>query len=186
MIVVKSKENVQPLKTDDEIKEFRQALQTGRNSERDLLLFNLGINTGLRMNELLQLKVEDVRGKTSLTIPGNKTQKKRQFFLHGVMYQIAEFVENKDDKDYLFASQRTNKPISTTQAYRILQKAADSIGRKDIGTHTLRKTFGYHYYKKTKDIKTLMEIFNHDSQNVTKKYIGIEEEITMSLQYFRL
>ncbi|BDP82253.1 hypothetical protein EfmAA290_29290 (plasmid) [Enterococcus faecium] len=49
------------------------------------------------------------------------------------------------------------------------------LGRDDIGTHTLRKTFGYHYYKKTRDIATLMFIFNHSSQAITKRYIGITE-----------
>ncbi|MBR9930126.1 tyrosine-type recombinase/integrase [Enterococcus sp. 079] len=61
------------------------------------------------------------------------------------------------------------------------------LGRDDIGTHTLRKTFGYHYYKKTRDIATLMFIFNHSSQAITKRYIGItEDEIGASLRGFKL
>lgn len=184
---MKPRENVQPLRSAEEIQQFRQALQMSRTAERDLLLFDMGINTGLRISDLLPLKVGDVRGKTSVAIREKKTGKKRTVFLHMIMPEIAEYVEGKEEVAYLFASQRTGQPISTTQAYRILQKAADLLGREDIGTHTLRKTFGYHYYQQTKDIATFMVIFNHASQNVTKRYIGIEEEeMAMSLKYFKL
>ena len=44
------------------------------------------------------------------------------------------------------------------------------------GTHTMRKTFGYHHYKKFKDIAMLQKIFNHCSPEVTLRYIGIEQE----------
>ena len=50
------------------------------------------------------------------------------------------------------------------------------MGIQNFGTHSLRKTFGYHYYKNTKDIATLMQVFNHGSQNITLRYIGIEQE----------
>ena len=184
---MKPRENVQPLRSAEEIQQFRQALQMSRTAERDLLLFDMGINTGLRISDLLPLKVGDVRGKTSVTIREKKTGKKRTVFLHMIMPEIATYTEGKEEAAYLFASQRTGQPISTTQAYRILQKAADLLGREDIGTHTLRKTFGYHYYQQTKDIGTLMVIFNHGSQSVTKRYIGIEEdEMKMSLKNFKV
>ena len=184
---MKPRENVQPLRSAEEIEEFRQALDRGRTAERDRLLFDLGINTGLRISDLLPLKVGDVRGKTEVIIQEQKTKKRRTVFLHTIMPEIAEYVEGKSDEAYLFASERTGRPISRTQAYRIFQKAADWIGREDIGTHTLRKTFGYHYYQQTKDIATLMIIFNHRSQEVTKRYLGIEdEELRMSLRTFRI
>lgn len=136
-----------------------------RTAERDLLMFDMEINTGLRISDLLPLKVGDVRGKTSVTIREKKTGKKRMVFLHMIIPEIATYTEGKEEEAYLFASQRTGQPILTTQAYRIFQKTADLLRRDDIGTHTLRKTFGYHYYQQTKDIGTLM-IFNHGSQSV--------------------
>jgi len=63
------------------------------------------------------------------------------------------------------------------QAYRILNHSAKSIGLNEIGTHSMRKSFGYHYYKKTKDIALLMELFNHSSQTVTLRYIGISQDV---------
>ena len=69
--------------------------------------------------------------------------------------------------------------------YQLYQKVANNLNRKDIGTHTVRKTFGYHYYRSTKDIATLMEIFNHTSQQITKRYIGIsEKEISETFKNF--
>lgn len=62
-------------------------------------------------------------------------------------------------------------------AYKILKKAANEIGLVDIGTHTMRKTFGYHFYQKTKDIVLLQKIFNHSSPDVTKRYIGMDQDM---------
>ncbi|EMF0195722.1 tyrosine-type recombinase/integrase, partial [Enterococcus hirae] len=77
--------------------------------------------------------------------------------------------------------------ITRDRVYQIYTDVAKKLERTDIGTHTLRKTFGYHYYKRTKDIATLMFIFNHSSQAITKRYIGItEDEIGASLRGFKL
>ncbi|MGD1370745.1 tyrosine-type recombinase/integrase, partial [Enterococcus faecium] len=68
------------------------------------------------------------------------------------------------------------KHLASHQYYKIMQKTAESLDLDYIGTHTLRKTFGYTYYQKTKDLASLMKILNHSSQSITLKYIGIEEE----------
>ena len=79
--------------------------------------------------------------------------------------------------DYLFPSRKGDRPITRVQAYRILNKAAEYCGYDlDIGTHSMRKTFGYHMYKGGADISELMTIFNHSSQSITLRYIGIERE----------
>ena len=97
------------------------------------------------------------------------------------------YTENMNEEGYLFPSRKGDSHISTTQAYRILVQAAELIGRTDIGSHSMRKTFGYHYYKRTHDVVTLMNIFNHSDQSITKRYIGItEEEVADSLRDFRL
>ena len=195
--------DVQPLRTAKEIKEMRDALNVAgkkRNqSARNLLLFNIGINTGLRISDIVTLKVEDVRGKSSILIREGKTKKMRTVHLSALMADIADYIEtlelscNSQDAVWLFPSRngsgagKTAGHISTTQAYRILTGAAELLGRKDIGTHTMRKTFGYFYYKRTHDVATLMEIFNHDSQATTKRYIGIrEDEIAETLRDFKL
>lgn len=94
-----------------------------------------------------------------------------------IQNEIDEYLEFINDGDYLFKSKRGNKPIQRVQAYRIINKSAESIGLKNIGTHSLRKTFGYHYYQRTHDISLLMELFNHSSQSVTLRYIGIHQDV---------
>lgn len=186
--------DVQPLRTAAEIAEFRDALEVAgkkRNqSARNLLLFNIGVNTGLRISDIVALRVEDVRGKSSVLVREGKTKKMRTVHLSALMADIADYIEGlPEDAVWLFPSRNGGGAghISTTQAYRILTGAAALIGRDDIGTHTMRKTFGYFYYKKTHDVATLMEIFNHDSQATTKRYIGIRnDEIAATLRDFKL
>jgi integrase len=58
-----------------------------------------------------------------------------------------------------------------------LNTAADKVGLDEIGTHTLRKTFGYLFYQKTKDVAQLQELFNHSAPSVTLRYIGINQDV---------
>ena len=72
-------------------------------------------------------------------------------------------------------------------AYRILNQAARQVGLSDIGTHTLRKTFGYHFYQRTKDVALLQKVFNHSSPSITLRYIGIDQDvIDKAIEGFRL
>ena len=178
--------NVQPLRTQEEIDDMKWSLER-YCGPRDLFLFVFGINTGLRVSDLLPLKVEDVRDRTHVVIVEKKTGKKKRFPVLALQEEIKRYAAGMKPHEFLFASRKGNGPITTTQAYRLLVKAAQMIDRDDIGTHTMRKTFGYHYYKRTKDIVTLMEIFNHSAPSITKRYIGItQDEIDQSLKDFLL
>lgn len=190
-MAVKNEVNVEPLRTRQEIEDFKDALKlTG--GQRDLMLFTIGINTGLRIGDILALKVSDVRGRDTAVIIEQKTGKKRTLYLRNIADEIDAYTRFMDEGDYLFSSRKKDadgrsKAISTTQAYRALQKAADLLERGDIGTHTMRKTFGYQHYQRNKDIAILMVILNHSSPSVTKRYIGIrQDEITSTLIDFRL
>ena len=85
----------------------------------------------------------------------------------------------------MLTSRKGESHISTTQVYRILVSAADMLGCNDTATHTIRKTFGYHYCKHGYDILTLMNIINHSDRSITKCYIGItENEVVDTLKNF--
>lgn len=181
--------NVQPLRTKKEITEMIEALSmSSYTAARNVLLFKIGISTGLRISDIVKLRISDVKGKSNLKIREGKTKKERTVHLNAIMADIADYTESLNNNDgYLFASRKGNSHITTTQAYRILTSAANLLGRNDVGTHTMRKTFGYHYYKRTHDILTLMNIFNHSDQSTTKRYIGItDEEVAETLKNFRL
>lgn len=172
--------NVQPLRTIAEIDEFKRDLKrvgdmNGRtNGDRDRFLFTFGINTGLRISDILPLQVKDVLNKIYVDVVEQKTNKVRRIDLTGISHVITTYCEDKPGDAYLFPSRKGDSHISTTQAYRILTN--ELLGRDDIGTHTMRKTYGYHVYKATKDIVSLMDDFGHATQAITKKYIGINEE----------
>ncbi|MCL9695080.1 tyrosine-type recombinase/integrase [Staphylococcus aureus] len=114
-----------------------------------------------------------------------KTRKQKQIPFYHLKEDIDRYIQFLEDEDYLFKSNKLDseaqiKPISRVQAYRILNHSAKSIGLSEIGTHSMRKTFGYHYYKKTKDVALLMDLFNHSSQVVTLRYVGISQEVINS------
>lgn len=157
---------------------------------RNWMLFVLGINTGLRISDLLPLYVRDATG-AFLTLREQKTGKHRRILLNddlraAIRYYL-EYCEWLGPNDLMFESQIKGRPISTVQAYRIIREAGEHFGLDAIGTHTMRKTFGYHFYKRTKDIATLQLILNHSSPRMTMRYIGvIQDEIDDAMRGFSL
>ena len=150
-----------------------------RNGERNYLMFMFGIYSGLRISDILRFKVRDVRDKDYVYIREKKTGKEKRFILNSELKGIIrEYIKDKRDYEYLFASESKgcNQPISRQQAYNILNHAAEEFGIDNIGTHTLRKTWGYHMYQQTHDAVTIMEILNHVDISVTLRYIGINQD----------
>lgn len=118
-----------------------------------------------------------------------KTNKYKKIpIINAYKQDLDNFIKNKNDNDWLFENNKTSKPITRIQAYRIINKACLEVGIVDnVGTHTLRKTFGYHFYQEYKDIALLQYIFNHSSQRITLMYIGITQEmIDNKLRTFEL
>ena len=66
--------------------------------------------------------------------------------------------------------------IGRVAAYQILRDAGEHIGLTNIGTHSMRKTFGYHHYRKNQNVGILMELFNHSSPDITLGYIGFKQD----------
>lgn len=178
--------DVQPIRSLEKIEDMKWALK--RQSERDYIMFLLGINTGLRVTDLLNLKLKDVKGKKKLTVREGKTEKKRDIQLTNIYEELNAYIKKLEGTEWLFPSRKGDKPISRIQAYRALNKASDTVDMPDgIGTHTMRKTFGYWHYKQFKDIAELLTIFNHSSQEITLRYIGItDEQIENNLKNFVL
>lgn len=166
---------VEPIRELDVVKDIQDYLKV--RSERNYVLFTFGICTGLRISDILKFRVRDVRGKDCVYIREQKTGKEKKFKLKKSLRSVLdEYIRDKKDYEYLFKSNKgLNKPITREQAYRILSEAGQVFGLSNIGTHTLRKTFGYHMYKQTGDVAMLMEIFNHAAPSITLRYIGITQ-----------
>lgn len=168
---------VEPIRDSALVNEIEAYLE--KTNYRNYLMFMCGIYTGLRIGDILRLKIRDVKGKRYINIREEKTNKeKRHFEINPELIKvIKEYTTDRDPDDYLIKSRvGYNKPIDRSTAYRILRDVGDIFEIDNIGTHTLRKTFGYHFYKQTKDIETLKEILNHSSSKVTFRYIGINQE----------
>lgn len=182
---------VQPIRDLEKIGEVRRFLAA--RSERDELLFCFGIYTGLRISDILKVKVRDVYGKDYFYIVEQKTKnrrknskarnkapvRKRVPIVPKLKRLLDKYCFDLNEDEYLFRSrQGRNRPITRVRAYDILREAAKRCELSEIGTHTLRKTFGYWvYHENEKDVALLQDIFGHSAPYITLKYIGVNQEV---------
>jgi Site-specific recombinase XerD len=185
---------VQPIRDPDVIVAIQNYLKV--RSFRNYLLFTMGIHCGLRVSDLLNLKAGDVRDQLHINYFAQKTRnrrkrrKERRFIIHPSYYDdLMIYIQNMDDDEYLFASRQRKstgekgKPISRQMAWRMISDAAKQFGLKDIGTHSLRKTWGYHLIMNAEPhempyvMALLMEAFGHESQEVTLRYLGLTQDM---------
>lgn len=155
---------------------------------RDYCLFTLGINSGLRISDLLQLQIKDVIDETGnlrdrITLREKKTNKSKDFPISDIAKKaIRDYLKtrNSDGNEPFFLSKKQHHgkaSLQRDQAYKIINNAAREIGiTEKIGTHTLRKTFGYHAYKSGVSIEVIQKLFNHSAPSITLRYIGITQD----------
>lgn len=183
----------QPIRDKNLLDAFKENLKV--RGDKYYIMFVFGLNTGLRISDILPVKVGEIRGKDRLVLKEQKTGKTKNIaFSHNIMMELESYISrNKlNDDDYLIQSNKknvdgTSRPIDRTQAHRVLKETGDKLGINDVATHTMRKTFGYWHYKEFKDVAILQEIFNHSAPSITLKYIGInQEEIDNSYRSFSL
>lgn len=178
---------VDPIRQPEKIEQIKNILK--KQKYRDYFLFLFGINTGLRISDILNLRVLDIKDKIYINIIEKKTGKLKRFKINNSLrHEIEIYIDDMEEGDYLFKSRKGgNSPINRSTAYAVLNEAAKKAGLDHIGTHTLRKTFGYHFYQRTKDIAMLQTIFNHSSPSITLRYIGINQDMQdQALETFSL
>lgn len=165
---------VEPIRNKKTLNKIKEILS---KNKRDFLIFSVGTNCGLRISDILALNVKDVRDKNHIDIIEKKTKKAKKIPVNEKLKPvIEEFIKGREDDEPLFLSYLNNR-MERTQCYRIINHACKLAGVDyKIGTHTLRKTFGYHHYKKFKDVAILQKIFNHSAPDITLRYIGINQD----------
>ena len=126
---------------------------------------------------------ESEKIRERITLREKKTNKTKDFPISEVAQKaIAEYLKTRvvDTNEPFFLFQKTKNgkaPLQRDQAYKIINDAARSIGIKErIGTHTLRKTFGYHAYQSGVSIEVIQKLFNHSAPSITLRYIGITQD----------
>ena len=159
---------------------------------RNYLMFIVGINTGLRITQILSLKLSDVVDENKKIVDKISFNNITYCFNDYVQECLEKYIKSNNStlgsESYIFKSKKGDNQIERSQAYRILNDASKSVGLNiKVGTHTLRKTFGYHFYMQNNDLKYLRKLFNHSSINVTADYIGVDyEKINLKYNSFNL
>jgi len=155
------------------------------NHPRNLLLFTMGLNTGIRTGDLLTLKVSQVKGLQigdKVSVVEGKTGKHNYFIINSEIDRVLSLYWQSLDKvnggDWLFPSRKGSDHLSVVAVNHLMKLWCSDVGIKvNVGAHTLRKTFGYMMYAKHKvPLEVLMKRFSHSSQSITLRYIGIDEQ----------
>lgn len=171
---------VEPIRSLEKVEEIYRYLKNSgkKDADRDALLFLMGIYTGLRISDIRKFRVRDCYNKY-YSIQELKTNKKKKYDWNPYLKrELDEYIKDKNPDDYLFKSRKgKNQPITRQRAYTIIKEACNACGVYNVGTHTLRKTFGWFLYKLSKkNIGMIMKILNHSSESMTLGYIGITQE----------
>ena len=166
-----------PLKDVKSLDRIKEHLK--ERNRRDYLFFLLGIGTGLKLMELLNLQVRDI--SSTVEYIGVNREGSGEYLAVKLPDELKEelqrYVVGKKPEDYLLPSRKgENKPIKRKAAHGILKRLEDDLNLPPIGALTLRKTFGYHYYQETGETLYLQKLFNHEYAATTLRYIDITHE----------
>ncbi|SHK16733.1 Phage integrase family protein [Desulfatibacillum alkenivorans DSM 16219] len=176
-----SRIRVDPIRNEADINAIKKLLA---DNPRDLLLFTIGINNGLRAGDLLKLKVAQVRklkpGQT-ITIIESKTGKENILMVNkAVAKAIKAYMDQAapGDHDYLFPSRKTGQALTVQAVNALVKKWTRAINLDgNYGSHTLRKTFGFmQRVKYGVGFELLAKRFNHSNPSITMRYLGLSSE----------
>jgi len=184
---------VEPIRDLKKVRTIRKLLRA-EEDPRNYLLFVAGINLALRIGDLLSLRVGDVlngqgRVREKIHLKEQKTGRSATLRINKPMREALRyyFSVHKDRvldlKGYLFLS-RTGRKLERVRAYQLINEWCRLVGLDEdsYGTHTLRKTWGYHARKKGTDLSLIQEKLGHKVPNVTRKYLGITQDEVNDIQ----
>ncbi len=180
----------QPIRSRELLQTFKEYYRHDKPNLRNYALIVIGLNTALRINDILHLKWEDVldgkQVRRHITVRERKTGKENRILLNDEARRVLKDYHGKAKKTALYCSGnpyvfpspvKEGEPLSRFQAYRVIRAAARQLGLKEhISCHSLRKTFGYHAWKQGVQPALLMNIYNHSSYRITVRYLCIDQE----------
>lgn len=176
----------EPIKDTKELKSLINFYNTKKPNTRNYCLIVLGLNTALRISDILSLKWNMIydfskkKFKNRIVINEKKTGKTNIVPINKKLLICLQklFLKLKSQGcDYLFTKHTDrSRPLNRTQAYRIVKQAANECNLTgNISCHSLRKTFGFFAWKQGTQPALLMAIYNHSSYNITQRYLGITQ-----------
>lgn len=177
----------QPIRNIEQLKQFKNYYRYEKPNARNYMLIIIGLNSALRISDILHLTYGDIydfykkEWKTHIAIREQKTGKLNRILINkeirSVLEHCSDYSHHQKD-NWLFESQiQSNMPLSRFQAYRLVKEAAAFAGlNSGISCHSLRKTFGYHAWKQGTPPALLMNIYNHSTYQITKRYLCIDQD----------
>lgn len=159
-----------------------------KNEYRNFALITLGLNTALRISDILNLRWNDIydfkqdRYYKHINITEKKTKKTTTILLNNITIEALNIYKHSiceiSPEQFLMKSRNGyNKAITRNRAYIIIKSAANKLGLDgNISCHSLRKTFGYQAWKQGVPPALLMSIYNHSSIEITKIYLSIDQD----------
>lgn len=186
---------VMPIKNIEDIERCKEFLKNRtenapekykKSYAKDLLLFKIGINVGLRINDLLSITWQDIfkpgtRQFNIYFVPKEqKTKKVRQIFINdsfkAAVKEYLKYVPGAKLEGYVFTNRQGDR-LSDASVDKMLKLLEKELGLENLSTHSLRKTFAYHLYIQTNDLSLVQEILQHSSVAVTRRYLGISQQV---------
>ncbi|MFT8871515.1 MAG: tyrosine-type recombinase/integrase [Sporolactobacillus sp.] len=173
---------VEPIRSKAKIKAVYQYLY--HKDAKYGTLFKLGVNTGLRISDLIDLRLSDIFNeqlafREHLILKEKKTNKEKRIKLNDTVRDcLSAYIKSRpfDYQGYLFYSKKGGH-IGRIQVYRVLREAGTALDVENIGTHSMRKTWGYWTYKMSRyNIGLIMDTLNHSAPAITLRYIGIDQD----------
>jgi integrase len=178
----------QPIRKPEEIEQLKEYFLR-KGEVRNYALITMGINTALRISDLLELKWKDVWNfsgncfRRHMTLWEQKTGKQKVVYLNAAcrecLCRLKSRLGNSIDPElYLFQSRvGDNRHIGRNRAYTLIRNAWHELGYEgNVSCHSLRKTFGYHAWRKGVSPAVIMTIYNHSSMDTTKRYLSVEQD----------
>ena len=177
----------QPIRDTQDLTALRKFYLKDEPNMRNYVLICLGVNSALRISDLLELKWKDVYNfkdenfKKHLITYEKKTGKETWIAINenarNGLQEYMKFLKKISGEDYIFKGKNNGRHLSRSQAFRIIKHAAGELNLENgISCHSMRKTFGYYAWKCGTPPAVLMDIYNHSSYEITKRYLGIKQD----------
>ena len=157
--------------SEKEVDQVFENFQSSDMNNRDKLMIEIFYSTGIRRDELINIKLVDILfDRKVIKVTGKRNKQRMIPMLPNLSSNITDYINNSDPKIYLFESKKSKK-LSTSTIYRVINKYFRSVSSKvKISPHVLRHTFATHMLNNGADLNAIKEILGHENLSATQVY----------------